>query len=227
MIYSPYSSQSLTYVITSIPNHHLLLLNKDNNKIQNKSILIKVTTDIIVLIDFYNKDRAVFFGISLTILILAQCSYAIAFIKRFNVTQNYSKTFACICFCCLLPFSSSVAFCIYLSSDESNIPFFRDCMSSVFGDVENVFSPLPTDSAFTRWIKNKIDKHIGFILEAGIEAFPQSLLQIIAIVYFQEANYVSIISILISMFSVMCKSLILSKGVEKYTYVWTWLWCVI
>ena len=64
------------------------------------------------------------------------------------------------------------------------------------------------------------------MIEAAIEAFPQSLLQIIAIVYFQEANYVSIISILISMFSVMSKSLILSQGVERYTFVWTWLWYV-
>ena len=64
------------------------------------------------------------------------------------------------------------------------------------------------------------------MLEALIEAFPQSLLQIIAIVYYQEANYVSIISILISMFSVMTKSLILSQGVEKYTFIWTWL-CVV
>ena len=147
-----------------------------------------------------------------------------AFMARFDVISNYSGYFACICFCCLLPFGSFVAFCIYLSSDETNIPFFRDCMGRVFGDVENVFSPSPSDSAFTRWIKKKLDKHIGFILEAGIEAFPQSLLQIIAIVYFQEANYVSIISILISMFSVMSKSLILSQGVEKYTFVWTWLW---
>ena len=43
-----------------------------------------VTTDIIVLIDFYNKDRMVFFGISLAILILAQCSYSIACAVRYS-----------------------------------------------------------------------------------------------------------------------------------------------
>ena len=38
-----------------------------------------VTTDIIVAIDFYNNGRMTFFWISLTILILAQCAYAMAF----------------------------------------------------------------------------------------------------------------------------------------------------
>ena len=46
-----------------------------------------VATDIIVLIDFYNKDRMVFFGISLAILILAQCAYSIAFAMRYSSNQ--------------------------------------------------------------------------------------------------------------------------------------------
>ena len=77
-----------------------------------------------------------------------------------------------------------------------------------------------------RWIRSKLNKHLGFLLEAAIEAFPQSLLQIVAIVVYQEANYVSIISILLSMFSVTTKSLILSQGIEIYTFVWSWL-CVV
>eukprot|EP01083_Nonionella_stella_P053229 140877_1 len=48
-----------------------------------------VTTDIIVLIDFYNKDRMTFFAISLIILILAQCAYAIACSVRFNTIDNW------------------------------------------------------------------------------------------------------------------------------------------
>ena len=39
-----------------------------------------MTTDIIVLIDFYQKERMAFFGIPLGILILAQCAYSVAFV---------------------------------------------------------------------------------------------------------------------------------------------------
>ena len=151
-----------------------------------------------------------FFGISLAILILAQCGYSMAFVLRFEIVD--SLPLACCCFCALLPFGSLVAFCMFLASE--------DCLN--FGP--GLFRPRDRDSALIRWIKTKLNKHLGFILEAAIEAFPQSLLQIIAIVYYQEANYISIISILLSMLSVMSKSLILSQGLEKYTFIWTWLW---
>ena len=93
-------------------------------------------------------------------------------------------------------------------------------------DADSKFKPKFDDSNMIKFIKRKLDRHLGFILEAAIEAFPQSLLQLTAIVYYEEANYVSIISILLSMFSVMTKSLILSQGTEKYTFIWTWL-CVV
>ena len=183
-----------------------------------------VTTDIIVLLDFYEKDRMVFFGISLGILILAQCSYSFAFTTRFETFDSWPVIIACICFCCILPFGTFVAFCIYFAGQDG---CFSDFLHNSLGlDTSSLYFDNPKDSEFAKWIKQKLDKHLGFILEAAIEAFPQSLLQIIAIVYFQEANYISIISILLSMFSVMTKSLILSQGLEKFTFIWTWL-CVV
>ena len=49
-----------------------------------------VVTDIIVLIDFYNKERMVFFCISLAILILAQCSYSWAFTMKFSTEESWN-----------------------------------------------------------------------------------------------------------------------------------------
>ena len=183
-----------------------------------------VATDVWVLIDFYNKERMGFFGISLAILILAQCSYSIAFMVRFNTIGEWGGVLACITFCCCLPFGTFVAFIIYLTSESECFNHF--IYHELNLEEEGLFRPANTDSAVVTWIKKKLDKHLGFILEAAIEAFPQSLLQIIAIVYFQETNYISIISILLSMFSVMSKSLVFSKGLEKYTFIWTWL-CVV
>eukprot|EP01083_Nonionella_stella_P233726 823201_1 len=186
-----------------------------------------VTTDIIVLIDFYNKDRMTFFAISLVILILAQCSYAMACAVRFDTFANWRSHTAFVAFCCMLPFGTLVAFFMYFASEESGFDCFREFITSDLSlDGSSLFDVRQRDSNLVKWIKKKLDKHLGFILEAAIEAFPQSLLQIIAIVYYQEANYVSIISILLSMFSVITKSLILSQGVEKYTFIWTWL-CVV
>ena len=64
-----------------------------------------VTTDIIVLVDFYIKGRMTFFIISLTILILAHCAYSMAFAARFDAIDNWGPG-ACCLFCCLLPFGT-------------------------------------------------------------------------------------------------------------------------
>ena len=186
-----------------------------------------VATDIWVLIDFYNKDRMIFFWISLSILILAQCSYSIACSTRFNTVDSWNECMACLTFFCLLPFGTLVAFIMYFGSDESQFQCVTDCLRYDLGlDAESWFYPQHDDSKMMKIIKQKLDRHLGFILEAAIEAFPQSLLQIVAIVYYQEANYIFVISIALSMFSVMTKSLILSQGIEKYTFFWTWL-CVV
>ena len=166
-----------------------------------------------------------FFAISLTILIIAQCAYAMAFSVRFDTVDKWELWQSCCCFCWLLPFGTFVAFIMYFASEEAGYDWFRDFLHYFMDlDTDGCVRPRDKDSKMVQWIKRKFDKHMGFILEAGIEAFPQSLLQIIAIVYYQEANYISVISILLSMFSVMTKSLILSQGIEKYTFIWTWLW---
>ena len=186
-----------------------------------------VLTDIIVLVNFYDEERWTFFALSLSILILAQCSYSIAFAFRFDTIDDWSLPAAFMAFCCCLPFGSFVAFCIYFASDETGCVCFKDYIKHDLGlHSDGFFKPNHNDSNFTKWVKGKLDNHLGFILEAGIEAFPQSMIKIAAIVYYQDANYISIISILLSMFSVMTKSFILSQGLEKYTFAWTWMWYV-
>eukprot|EP01084_Bolivina_argentea_P204295 348860_1 len=174
------------------------------------TILISVAdviTDIIVLVGFYMKGRMTFFTISLIILILAQCSYPIAFHLNFETWHNWHWIKTSLIFCCLLPFGTFVACFTYFGNQEDSI--FHNLFKYFELSTGAWISASESDSNLTKWIKKKYNKHMIFILEACIEAFPQSLIQIIAIVYYQEANYVSIISILLSMFSVMTKSLML------------------
>ena len=84
-------------------------------------------------------------------------------------------------------------------------------------------------SAIRIWFEEKLLKHMGFILEALFEALPQSILQMIAIVYYNETdNIISIVSIFISLFSVISKSFVFSVSVGKdfLTIIFYWL-CVI
>ena len=65
-------------------------------------------------------------------------------------------------------------------------------------------------------------------LEAIFEAFPQSILQMIAMVYYGETNIISIISILVSMFSVCSKSFVFSvaAGKDFLSIFFMWICCV-
>ena len=92
---------------------------------------------------------------------------------------------------------------MYFGSEESEIGCLYQWLDyGIYLDAESLFTPQKYDSKMMKFITTKSDRHLEFILEAGVETFPQSLLQIIAIVYYQEANYISIVPISLSMFSV-------------------------
>eukprot|EP01084_Bolivina_argentea_P089359 161248_1 len=188
-----------------------------------------ITTDVIVLISFYNQGRTTFFVLSLIILIIAHMAYSVAFIWRYDVVNNENILCTIALFFILIPLGSIVSFIIFFTDNE-NSKFSQRFKKLTDWDVESSFRNNnldTTESKMAQWIIKKLSKHIGFIIEAGIEALPQSLLQIIAIVYYKEANYISIISIFLSMFSVMTKSLVFSQGIDMKTYIWTWLCIVI
>ena len=53
----------------------------------------------------------------------------------------------------------------------------------------------------------KLNKHFGFMLEAFVEVLPQSIVQLIAMVFYQATNLISVISIILSMTSIISKRL--------------------
>eukprot|EP01084_Bolivina_argentea_P310229 536784_1 len=169
-----------------------------------------------------------FFVLSLIILIIARMAYSAAFIWRYDILTNEHILCTVALFFILIPLGSMVSFIIFFT-DDPNSKFSQRFKKLTNWSVENSLRKnnlKHSQSKMTQWIIKKLSKHIGFIIEAGIEALPQSLLQIIAIVYYKEANYVSIVSIFLSMFSVMTKSLVFSKGIDIKTYIWTWL-CIV
>ena len=75
------------------------------------------------------------------------------------------------------------------------------------------------------WIEHKLENHVGFVVEAMIESFPMSILQMIAIDV-QEPNIVNILSIFLSMTSVGTKSIFFSYSMDNYVFAFHWI-CVL
>lgn len=129
------------------------------------------------MLDFYQKDRMVFFGISLGILILAQCAYSTAFTLRFDTAGSWNLCGASVAFCCLLPFGSLLAFFIYLASGEESKKADRTCMNKLLRklhlsvDRPYLFHVDPADGELIKWIKNKMDKHLGMYCINGYRKY--------------------------------------------------------
>eukprot|EP01083_Nonionella_stella_P133123 404718_1 len=188
--------------------------------------VLDVTTDILVCIGFYQKDRMVFFAISLTILCLALIAYDIAFVLRFSREKNGGNI---ALFACLLPISPVLPFVFYFTgSNNTPLSKFLEKHCCGFNIEMNPPSVRGDASKLRKFMETKIEKHIGFILEALVEAFPQAILQMIAIVVYNEANVIAIISILVSMLSMASKSFILSVGsaITIKQLMWNWLCAV-
>eukprot|EP01084_Bolivina_argentea_P087745 158475_1 len=130
--------------------------------------------------------------------------------------------FGSILLCLLLPFGHLVAFLMYFA--QSNHSKFSKWLATNIGIKKRTNIPLEDHlSEMTKFTISKINKHGGFILEAFLEALPQSIIQLIAMVYFKQTNYISVGSILLSMTSIMTKSLVISQGIEWKSYFYTWL----
>ena len=191
--------------------------------------LADVVTDLWITYEYYVLGHMTFFYISICILGIAQLSYSVTFGLRCMKEYGGLTGFMCCC-CCALPVSPLISFILYLFHHPRTFCsrlFKHTCIGEKFNiDDDDLLKFGDADqSEWNKFLMKKLSAHIGFILEAFCEAFPQSLLQMIAIVYYDRADYISILSILLSMISVTSKSFVFSKGINITQFIFTWF-CV-
>eukprot|EP01083_Nonionella_stella_P173862 601014_1 len=185
--------------------------------------ILDVSTDIIVCIGFYQNDRMAFFGISLTIILLALIAYDVSFVCRFS--RGSQADDICL-FICLIPLSPLLPFVFYFTaSRDTTLAKFLESHFCGFNITFDSHSISKDASKLRIFMEKKLSRHFGFIIEALIEAFPQAILQMVAIVYFQEANLIAIISILLSMLSVASKAFVFSIATALNLKQLFFNWC--
>lgn len=208
------------------------------------TILISIAdliTDLLVLGEFHKEKKQTFFVIALIILIVAQQSYAFAFYARFAVDgKNTSLGKRRIFFSLCVLFSPLLSFVMYYVSVKDNIETncilkllnkhgFKDAMTRNWyrsnnndeDDDENELEGSKVEMLI--WVETKLRKHLGFILEAALEALPQSIIQLIAIIYYQDRSYLSALSIMISLISVATKSMVFTLAWDIKIFLLNWL----
>jgi len=191
--------------------------------------LLDVATDIIVLLQFYNNGRMMFFWASLIILIIAQLSSILAFWGRHH--RRNSPLLSVLLFFLLIPFAPFLSCLFYIVADAQRYKYLianSCCLSALI--CNNPYTTYVDDnhSELQQWMQMKLYKHIGYCIESIFEAFPQSILQLISIIYYgDDISILVIISITLSIISVCSKSFAFCVAVSTDTksIVFTWL-CV-
>ena len=64
---------------------------------------------------------------------------------------------------------------------------------------------------------------LDYVCMLNVQALPQSIIQLIAIVYYQDTEYINIISICISLISVATKTLVFSVAIDFRVFFFNWL----
>eukprot|EP01083_Nonionella_stella_P109443 319142_1 len=172
--------------------------------------LLDLATDLVILITWYYDGKIVFFKISLCILILAQLSYLILFYYNHGKNSRDTACHSILSILCTLPFTPFLSFIFYwVSLDDSWLRNLIDSYLLCYNFEWYRFSPDLSANPKQQYLEEQVYKHVGFLLQATIEAFPQSLLQLTFIVYYNHPTPISVFSVLTSMTSVCSKLFIM------------------
>ena len=120
--------------------------------------IIDVATDTICCIQYFRDDRMIFFGISLGILILAQCGYSIACATRFDTIDHWRPWKSCLMFCFCLPFGTLFAFFAYFGSEDGWEWLNEFIRYDLDLDGSRWYIKRDDDSKLMQWIRTKLDK---------------------------------------------------------------------
>ena len=152
-----------------------------------------IITDSLVTYNFYENNQMTFFWISLSIVIIAQVSYAFTFAIKYVESNSNHCAKSLFWFIIGLIFSPIMSFIFFLTSNRER------CLGKIFFEKFDLYVPgessiqqysysysnrpgyhdMKADynekTRITEWIEIKFQKHIGFIIESAFEAFPQVL----------------------------------------------------
>ena len=167
--------------------------------------LADVAADVAVCLDFWSSERLGFFAVSMAIFGLAQASYAFLFVVAFG--SHLSNCRKLVTLFIALPFSQLVPVFTMLESlhlDRVSSGLTRLGLRPT-RELSTTVTPSGVDSVWTL-VHRKFHAHMGFLVEAIVEAIPQCALQVSAVVLSGEASALALLSILLSL------TVIASKG---------------
>jgi len=184
-----------------------------------------IVTDVLVIHEFWMAKKMTVFYVGVVILCCAQASYLMLFFMYFLVDGDILRTSeSCrwvkvfFIMLCVAPFGQLVPLFIWIESHR--LPWLDNVLNRL-GWSNGGSDPQMQEGQdpLIFWILSKVQKHGGFIIESLIEALPQSILQIVALMFYKHVTPLSIYSIISSMTSVAIRGVMVSYSLNRATFV--------
>ncbi|ETO33590.1 hypothetical protein RFI_03513 [Reticulomyxa filosa] len=179
-----------------------------------------VVTDVLVMKQYYEANEIVFFWIGVSNLMTAQLCYCSVFVMRYG--SNRSCLQQALLFLLVLPLSPLLSFVFYWASLPNNSLSKLFSWLGLSSQEYTAISTLLEDEE--ERMKKKQTYESGYVKGySKIWAFPQSLLQMCALVYTSNVNWITLCSIFLSLISFATKSIMFSQSMNLWVSVFNWL----
>jgi hypothetical protein len=164
---------------------------------------LDIVTDLLVCQEFYENGENVFFVTCAAILCIAGISFSALFCTLFASGKSDGKK--ALIFLLVLPISPLVPAIVWILSFQ--IPWLDDFWRNTLGFREMDMSIYSANKDPVKlYLMRKLISHGGFMCESLVEAVPQSILQMVAIVSLNRSpSFVNVLSICLSIGSVVSK----------------------
>jgi hypothetical protein len=176
--------------------------------------VVDVVTDFLVLIEMHDREYWGCFVTSLIIFLLAHVSYAMMFVCMYANKKDLLCQVAV--FVAVLPLAQVVPLFTWLEAFKCR-PVNR--LLDLLGLEARKPLELETDQLLTTkgLLEEQLYSHIGFIIEAFVEAIPQAILTTVFIVISSDHSTVAIISVATSIITIASKTYMLGFALDGLT----------
>ena len=195
--------------------------------------MLDFVTDIIVLINWYNENEMVFFGIGISFIIIAQLSYSCIFHMVHQPSTGKALSIQILCTIPCLPFLQ-IAWTLVIRSQSvlrKIIAKICCCFSMQWNDFYATddwgSARANAHHAAVTWLGTLCLRNVLYITHGVLESLPQCILQIVAIFHFKQTNNVSLsISILFSIL-MLCSQFYVPLYLFNYKRFWSMAYFVL
>jgi len=196
-----------------------------------------IVTNIMVMVSFYSDDRMSYFWISFSVLLTTHLIYIsvvsyVGGITPWEVCVDAPCSFqddvdellpdsdiikGGVCCCAIVPFAiiyNILSFSVLITF-AFLVPFGWYIVSRLDSDPSKFGSFGIFNKEIAQW-------HAGFLLEAVVESLPQCILQLVAVIHFDDTNHLIVASVILSMTSIMIKLLVCTQGLGWKSRSFRW-----